>query len=453
VRAAIEGIAKRAAAAAATLTGKRFGLLVASSLVATTGIVAAALTGTGESSALAALLGRGLASDNTPVATAPAPGRSSPGSGSSASAHGGAEAAGGPLASPAPIAAPVASGPVSKPAAKEPVSEQAESTPEAGRIKHVFVISLTSPGYEQSFGSQSQMPYLSGTLRPQGQLLSEYALLDDSGLANQIAAISGQPPNPATAAACPTYEEFPATAKLDGKGVVGGSGCAYPVEALTIADQLTSGQFSWHAYVEGMVDETGSPHNCVYPGPGEADVAEPGGYAASQNPFVYFHSLLDVGGCAINDVPLDGLSGDLAKLEKTPNYSYLAPTQCGSGTAGKCPAGSVEGAASADAFLAKWVPKILASLAYKKDGLLIVSFAAANPPSAEAPPGTDPLRVGALLLSRFVAPGATDAGAYNPYSLLRSTEDLFGLEPLGLASAAKTKSFAAPLLGENTRGD
>ncbi|HEX6751972.1 MAG TPA: alkaline phosphatase family protein [Solirubrobacterales bacterium] len=449
MKAAIAGIAKRAAAAAATLTGKRFGLLVASSLVATTGIVAAALTGTGESGALAALLGRSLASDSTPVATAPAPGRSSPGAGSSASAQGGAEAAGGPLASPAPIAAPAASGPV----AKEPAPEQAASTPEAGRIKHVFVISLTSPGYEQSFGSQSQMPYLSGTLRPQGQLLSGYALLDDSGLANQIAAISGQPPNSATAADCPTYEEFPASAKADAKGVVGGTGCAYPVETLTIADQLTSGRFSWHAYVEGMVDETGSPHNCVNPGPGEADAGEPGGYVASQNPFVYFHSLLDVGGCAINDVPIEGLSGDLAKLEKTPSYSYLAPTQCGSGTAGKCPAGSAEGAASADAFLSKWVPKILASPAYEKDGLLIVTFAAANPLSAEAPPGTDPLRVGALLLSRFVAPGATDAGAYNPYSLLRSTEELFGLEPLALAAAAKTKSFAAPLLGESTRGD
>ncbi|HEY7949261.1 MAG TPA: alkaline phosphatase family protein [Solirubrobacterales bacterium] len=448
MKAAIAGIAKRAAAAAATLTGKRFGLLVASSLVATTGIVAAALTGTGESGALAALLGRSLASDSTPVATAPAPGRSSPGAGSSAPAQGGAEAAGGPLASPAPIAAPA-----SVPAAKEPAPEQAANTPEAGRIKHVFVISLTSPGYEQSFGSQSQMPYLSGTLRPQGQLLSEYALLDDSGLANQIAAISGQPPNPATAADCITYEEFPATAKLDGRGVVGGSGCAYPVEALTVADQLTSGQFSWHAYVEGMVDETGGPHNCVYPGPGEADAGEPGGYVASQNPFVYFHSLLDVGGCAINDVPLEELSGDLAKLEKTPNYSYIAPTQCTAGMVGKCPAGAAEGAASADAFLAEWAPKILASPAYEKDGLLIVNFAAANPLSADAPPGTDPLRVGALLLSRFVAPGATDAGAYNPYSLLRSTEELFGLEPLGLAATSKVKSFAAPLLGEKTRGD
>jgi hypothetical protein len=96
------------------------------------------------------------------------------------------------------------------------------------------------------------------------------------------------------------------------------------------------------------------------------------------------------------------------------------------------------------------VPQILASPAYKADGLLVIDFAAANPPSAEAAaapaPAGDPLRVGALLVSPFLTPGSTDAGAYNPYSVLRSSEDLFGLDPpLALAGDAKTKSFAPGL--------
>ena len=74
VKAAMQAQVRRAVAAAATLTGKRFGLLVASSVVATSAIVASAMTGTGGSGALAALLGRSLASDNTPVASAPAAG-------------------------------------------------------------------------------------------------------------------------------------------------------------------------------------------------------------------------------------------------------------------------------------------------------------------------------------------------------------------------------------------
>jgi phosphatidylinositol-3-phosphatase len=203
-----------------------------------------------------------------------------------------------------------------------------------------------------------------------------------------------------------------------------------------------------------MVDPaTGSPANCVHPGPEEVETTVPGGYAARQNPFVYFHSLLDLGDCSANDLPLDKLNGDLHKTEKTPSYSFIAPTLCNAGTSGQCPAGGTEDAASADAFLAAWVPKILASPAYKADGLLIVDFAAANPPvtvpGATPVPVTDPLRVGALLLSPFLTPGSTDNAQYNPYSVLRSNEDLFGLDPLALAGAAKTKSFAPSLLKEN----
>ena len=102
------------------------------------------------------------------------------------------------------------------------------------------------------------------------------------------------------------------------------------------------------------------------------------------------------------------------------------------------------------------MPKILASPAYKKDGLLIVSFGQVNPapidPATGSPrPAADPQKVGALLVSQFVSPGATDAVAYDPYSLLRSTEDLFGLSHLGKADGAKVKSFAPALLRRKRR--
>ncbi len=454
MKSAIAAPLRRAMAAAATLTGKRFGLLVASSVVATSAIVASAMTGTGSSGALAALIGRSLASNNTPIATAPAPSESSPGAGSSAPApSGSASSAGGPLASPQPTPAPAASGPASEAAPKAPAATPPVAEPEVGPVKHVFVISLTSPGYEQSFGAQSQMPYLSTTLRPQGELLSNYSLLGEAGLPNQIAALSGQPPNASSAAGCSTYAEFPPTAKVSATGVLSGAGCIYPVETLTLADQLGVSQLTWRAYVDGMVDTAGSPANCVHPGPEEVEAVLPGGYTARQNPFVYFHSLLDLGDCSADDLPIDQLTADLRKAEKTPTYSFIAPTLCNSGATGQCPAGGVEGPASADAFLSTWVPKILASPAYKADGLLIVNFAAANPPlttSEAAPaPTTDPLHVGALLLSPFLTPGSTDAAPYNPYSILRSNEDLFGLDPLGLAAAAKTRSFAPSLLKEN----
>jgi phosphatidylinositol-3-phosphatase len=449
VKVAIETQVHRAVAAAATLTGKRFGLLVASSVVATSAIIASAMTGTGGSGALAALLGRSLASSDAPAKSAPAPVHST-GGGSRAASGGGSPAPSAKPAYSAPAPAP-ASKPVSEPSATKKAPTPAEPESEAGRVKHVFVISLTSPGYEQSLGAQSQMPYLSATLRPQGELLGNYTLLDSGALPNGIAAISGQPPNLATSASCPGYEAFTA-AKANSKGVLSGAGCVYPVETLTLADQLTSGQLTWRAYAEGMVDAAGKPANCVHPDPGEPSTsALPGGYAASQNPFAYFHSLLDLGDCSAYDLPIDQLNKDLGKAEKTPSFSFIAPTPCDSGAAAQCATGATEGPANADAFLSTWVPKILASPAYKADGVLIVTFSASNPaaPGVPAPAG-DPLRTGAILLSPFITPGGTDAAAYNPYSLLRSAEDFFGLEPLALAGLPKTKSFAPSLLEENS---
>ncbi len=439
--------------AAASLTGKRFGLLVASSVVATSAIVASAMTGAGNSGALAALLGRSLAAGSAPAVSS-SPVESSPPAGAGA----------GSMPAPAqdsaavPNSAPSASaGPASPPLESAPSSEPppaAPPPPEAGRIKHVFIISLTSPGYDAAFGETSQMPYLATQLRPKGELLSGYTLLDAAALPNGIAAVSGQPPNASTEADCSTYTEFPPSAKVAANGVVSGAGCVYPVETLTISDQLASGRFSWRAYAEGMVDETGKAANCIHPDADATDTSAPGDYSAAQNPFVHFHSLLDLGDCATNDVPLEQLPPNLRKADKTANYTYIAPTPCDAGAAGQCPPGAVEGATAADAFLAKWVPQILASPAYKEDGLLIVTFAAANPVTAEtAPaPADDPLHVGALLVSRFVTPESTDATSLDPYSLLRTTEDLFSLNRFGLANGAKVKSLAPELLGQ-TSGD
>jgi hypothetical protein len=223
------------------------------------------------------------------------------------------------------------------------------------------------------------------------------------------------------------------------------------VETLSFADQLGGARFSWHGYFDGMVDPTtGKADNCVRPEAEGADVPTPGAYAASRNPFVYFHSLLDLGDCTENDKPLSELEGDLRKIETTANFSYVSPTACAAGTVGSCvPAAegapvTPEGAAAADAFLAEWVPKILKSPAYKKDGLLIIAFDQANPEVDPAAP------VGALLLSRYVSKGATDVVEYSPYSLLKSSEELFGLSYLGKSASVKVRSFGLALRGGET---
>jgi hypothetical protein len=441
----------RAVAATASLTGKRFGLLVASSLVATSAIVAGAMTGTGEGGALAALVGRKLPIASAPASAAPAVssgrGESAPSPSPAVPAAPPSEPQPAPAPSPVPAAAPSGESEGSP-------SEPADPAPEPGRVGHVFVISLASPGYEAAFGGESKMPYLAATLRPQGDLLSNYSLLGAAALPNGVATISGQPPNSLTNAGCANFDEFPAGAALNRQGIVAGAGCVYPVEVLTVADQLTSARLRWGAYADGMVDATGKSQGCIHPEPPTPESPVPGGYAATQNPFVYFHSLLDLGACSSDDLPLSALAPALRKADSTPSFVYVAPDPCDAGVSGQCPPGAVEGPASANAFLEQWVPQILASPAFKKDGALVVTFGSADPPPAEpAPaPAQDQLRVGALVISQFASPGTTDAGSYDPYSLLRSTEDLFALEHLGLAAPAKVKSFAPSLLGE-TSGD
>jgi len=432
---------QKAAAAAGLLTGKKFALLVASSLVATTGIVASALTGPGGLSPMTEAAARALLEEQpAALATAPAPAAAeesfSPPPPEAASSAGSV-----PAAAPAavPSAAPEA---LSTPEPETPVTPPSEEPelPEAGPVKHVFLISLASPGYEDTFGTSSQMPYLSATLRPQGVLLSNYSLLGTSSLANGLAAIGGQAPTAASQGDCPEYEK-----------------CLFPVETLSLADQLTTGRYSWHAYLGEMADPEGKPDNCVHPEPDATEAPATGGYAAKLNPFVFFHSLLDLGDCAANDVPLSEMAGDLKKSDATANFSYIAPNLCDSGFRGQCPEGTADGAAAADAFLEKTVPEILSSPAYKQDGLLIVSFGASDPaPPADpaAAPEADPLEVGALLASPLLTPNGTDAAAYDPYSLLRSVDELFGLEPLGKAAGKTIHSFASAFVaGETAAGD
>jgi hypothetical protein len=351
--------------------------------------------------------------------------------------------------------------PAPAPATKTPKTK----TPRAGRVKHVFVISLNSPGYDDAFGAQSEMPYLANSLRPQGELLSNYTLLTDKGLPNYIGMIGGQSPNALTSADCTTYTDFPGNAQPDGNGNVAGDGCIYPAQAINVADQLFSARFSWGAYMEdmgkpepvaqGQTPPANPPQNCVRPDvnapDGTQDVrkADPNtayagsGYAVRHNPFAYFHSLLDLGSCTQKDVPLDRLGGTLGS--GTPNLTFISPNLCNSGEPTECDTDIKDpGPAQADKFLSDWVPKILASPAYQQDGVLIVTF-------GEATPGVNGAPVGSLLLSKFLTPGSTNGGAFNPYSIFRTVEDLFGLQHIAAGARTGTTTFAPDLLGSQKK--
>jgi hypothetical protein len=183
-------------------------------------------------------------------------------------------------------------------------------------------------------------------------------------------------------------------------------------------------------------------------------------YATRHNPFVYFHSIVDTSSCAANDVPLTQLQSDLSSDETTPNLVYIVPNLCHDGHDSPCADGEPGGLASVNLWLQNWVPVILNSPAYKKSGMLIVTFDEAEYGASsssdassccdEMPGPNSPLpgitgpgggRVGAVVLSPSVTPGTQNSNPYNHYALLKTVETLFGLPYLGYAQPTGLAPF------------
>jgi hypothetical protein len=372
------------------------------------------------------------------------------------------------------------------------VFEPARAAPAIG---HVFIVMLENEGYEETFGPGSPAKYLNH-LRGEGALAGNYFGTSHFSLGNYIALISGQAPNPATEYDCPQFAEFVSSGfTADGQAI--GSGCVYPANVPTIASQLEAKDLSWKAYMEDMGNNTQRESTtCGHPAIGSPDhtqVAQAGDqYASRHDPFVYFHSIIDTASCTQRVVNLRQLGADLKSRAATPNYVFITPNLCHDGHDGghgnTCVDGEPGGLVSADRFLATLIPQILSSAAYRRDGLLIITFdesdvegeylagshairvtggdaaaccdeqpgpnlpayqadagiarTAINGPGLIGPGGG---RIGAVLLSPFIRPGTVSQLAYNHYALLRSVEDIFGVAHLGFAGQAGLKAFGADI--------
>jgi len=333
-------------------------------------------------------------------------------------------------------------------------------------IRHVFVVILENQAYHVTFGPHSAAPYLATTLPRRGALLSNYYGIGHASLDNYIALISGQAPNEETQADCAIFTEFQLReSALDAHGQALGKGCVYPAMVRTLPDQLEAAGLTWKGYMEDMGRD---PHResatCGHGTIGQPDhglhAVRGDQYATKHNPFIYFHSIIDdVPRCDSHVVNLQRLTEDLRSSRTTPNYVFITPNLCNDGHDAPCVDGAPGGLISANGFLKKWVPEILSSPAFRKGGLLIVTFdesdgggadglaaccgeqglpGARNPPGWTGPGGG---RIGAVLLSPFIRPGTVSRIPYNHYSLLRTVEDIFSLPHLGYAADSQLRSF------------
>jgi len=366
---------------------------------------------------------------------------------------------------------------------------------EHSAFRHVFVIVLENEGFDTTFGPGSKAPFLSQTLTSQGVLLTQYYGTGHASLDNYIAMISGQAATPQNRNDCQTYADFVLTAiTADGQAV--GSGCVYPAQIKTIADQLSSKGKTWRAYMGDMGNDPARESAvCGHPALNTADHTQsaekpsallPNGdqYASRHNPFVYFHSIIDSRECS-NVVNLNLLANDLQSERATPDLVFVTPNLCDDGHDAPCVTGQPGGLVSINLFLEKWIPMIEASDAYQDGGLVVIIFDEGGPTetvtstglvvtfqgqyccSEQPGPNLGPFpqssvvgsfpgigtvtldtndyggdRTGAVLLSPLLKGGKVSNIPFNHYSLLKTLEDIFDTDGyLGYAGQPGLLSF------------
>lgn len=320
--------------------------------------------------------------------------------------------------------------------------------------RHVFVINIENKGYDRTWGPDSQAPYLSRVLRAKGVLLDHYYGTAHVSQSNYVAQISGQGPNPQMQSDCQYFTDFHQIGTV-APGQAVGTGCVFPRSVGSLPIQMTRAHLSWRGY---MGDMDGA---CEHPVVDQQDHTQSASaqhmYATRHDPFVYFHAIIDKPAyCREHVVPLTRLRDDLRDRRRTPRLVYITPDLCDDGHDAPCADGRPGGLRSVDVFMKRWVPRILASRAFKKDGVLIVTADESDGPQTDSTAccgetavntpqagiaGSGGGRIGSLVISRWTRPGTWSTTPYNHYSLLGSMERIFGLPKLGYARAQGLDTF------------
>jgi phosphatidylinositol-3-phosphatase len=173
---------------------------------------------------------------------------------------------------------------------------------------------------------------------------------------------------------------------------------------------------SWTSYQEGISGD-------------ECPLQETDVYAPKHNPMVYFQDVTDNNSptsryCIEHVRPYEELEQDLTS-NNVANYNFLTPDLCNDMHDDGCDG-------EADAWLSREIPMIMASDAYKDNGVIFLTW-------DEGGSGNEP--IGMIVMSPLAKPGYSNTIAYTHASLLRTIQDIFGLQPY-LGAAADAENLA-----------
>jgi hypothetical protein len=177
---------------------------------------------------------------------------------------------------------------------------------------------------------------------------------------------------------------------------------SHPLSAPSIFSQLGS---NWRALVESM------PNSC--------DHVTSGSYAARHNPAVYYTGVAS--SCGSNDVPLS------LPLNLSAGFTMIVPNICDD--MHSCPV------STGDAWLRRYVPLIVQSTQYQTRSLVLFITFDENDSMASN-------QVPTLVIAPSTPRGQRVSIRFTHYSLLKTTEALLHVAPLGQARTAR--SMVAP---------
>lgn len=280
----------------------------------------------------------------------------------------------------------------------------------AHALKTVFLIVLENRDWAEFEGNPAA-PYLNGTLLPRFAHAANYR---NGGLhpslGNYIALEAGDPLG--------VHFDVPPTE------------VSIPV-ACHLVSYLEQVGLTWKAYAEDIP-------------PDQCPIHDVGGYAVRHDPFVYFedvasphlrwadragHLLVDQSRCVAHIRPHDELAADL-RSGAVARYVFIVPTLCHSGHDVCAPLH--DRVRQTDEFLAREVPLLMSSAAYRDGGVILITWDEGS--THDAP-------IGLVAVSPLAKPGYAGGLPYSHASTVRTVQEILGVTPL-LRGAATANSLS-----------
>jgi len=318
------------------------------------------------------------------------------------------------------------------------------------RFSHIFVIVEENHGYDQVIGNPAA-PNINRLADAYGSATSFYAEVHPSE-ANYIAMLGGSTfgihDDDAWYCTAGNGDQYCAKSKRENYA-------PHTIASDSLIDQLDSHGLSWKGYFES-IPEPGSKAIVSTGSDGQPDRL----YAAKHNGFINFATVQKDRRLDRKLVGFDQLAKDLASGD-APSYAHIVPNQCNEmhgldndapNVPADCRFDNEPGLiARGDRVIGELVRQIQASPLWsaKENAAIIITWDEDDGPhktrdagKVQGCCGFDPNspanygggRIATIVITNHGPQGVKDDTPYNHYSLLRTTEDAFGIaEHLGLA--------------------